>query len=118
MDAAIAWARADRAADDRAADLHGLDRLITFAERPVLAELLDKQEQAQVDLRVACQVSDDAEHAMKEAARAELSASLAACRLLQASGHSSIRSCGQCTGPAFRITHAKRPPDLHAGERA
>jgi hypothetical protein len=67
--AASTWARADRAADDRAADLQGLEHVIALAARPVPREIQAAREAAAVALREACQAEGQAEHELKEAAR-------------------------------------------------
>ncbi len=63
------WARADRVADDRAADLQGIERAIALAGPPIPAELVTARERAAIVLREACQAEEKAEHAMREAAR-------------------------------------------------
>ncbi len=70
--AAQAWARADRAADDRAAEIAGIERAILNIERPVPAALVTAKERASEALRDACQAEATAEHAFREAARALL----------------------------------------------
>lgn len=67
-ESAIAWARADRDADDRAADLQGLERAIANAGTPVPIELLNARARAADALRAACQLEERAEYEWKERA--------------------------------------------------
>lgn len=53
--AAVEWARLDRAADDRAADLQGIERAIANSDRPIPRELLAARALAGDALRIACQ---------------------------------------------------------------
>lgn len=68
-DAALAWAVADRAADDRAADVQGIERAIANGERPVPAGLVADRDDAVIRLREACRSEGRAEQALREAAR-------------------------------------------------
>jgi hypothetical protein len=68
-DAATKWARADRVADDRAAELLNLERLIARISSPVPPELVRAREIAQRDLTDACQLEGQAEEDLREAAR-------------------------------------------------
>lgn len=71
-DAATAWARADRIADDRAAELLNLERLIARISGPVSSELARALEVAQRDLTDACQLEGQAEEDLREVARGML----------------------------------------------
>lgn len=67
--AAHAWALADRAADDRAAGVTGVERAIAKGPKPVPLEMLAARERATASLREACQAEQAAEEAMRDAAR-------------------------------------------------
>jgi hypothetical protein len=66
--AAVAWARADRVADDRTADVQGIERVIAASKRPVPKELLAARQSAQDALSEACKAEGAAEHELREAA--------------------------------------------------
>lgn len=65
---ARAWAAADRAADDRAADIQGLERVIALEDR-LTPELKARRSAALAALREACQAENAAEEALQDAAR-------------------------------------------------
>lgn len=74
-DAALAWARADRAADDRAAELHGVERAIASAGRPIPPELLAARARAADALTRACKLEGVELERFHEIARELLEAS-------------------------------------------
>lgn len=71
-DVALAWARADRAADDRAAELRNLDSLIAQMSGAIPAGLAQARASAQQALTHACQFEACAEEALHEVARTTL----------------------------------------------
>lgn len=74
-DAALSWARADRAADDRAAELHGVERAIAGAGVPTPPELLAARARAVEALGRACKLEGSELERFHEVARALLDAS-------------------------------------------
>lgn len=67
-----AWALADRACDDRAAELQGIERAIASSERPVPRALLNDRDAAVIALREACKREGALEEDLRAAARALL----------------------------------------------
>lgn len=68
LEALRAWARADRDADDRAADINGIERAIGLASRPLPSELLSQREFASAALREACRAEEIARSRLNELA--------------------------------------------------
>ena len=69
LQAARAWAHADRTADDRAAMIHRIERQITKSDPEVTPELKAQREAASIALRAACQAEGDADEKLHELAR-------------------------------------------------
>lgn len=66
--AALSWAIADRAADDRAADAQKVECVIANSAQAPTALLADR-DAAVIALREACEVEEKAEADLREAAR-------------------------------------------------
>jgi hypothetical protein len=67
--AATAWARADRIADDRTAELQNLDQLIAQMKRPIPPELAMAREAVRREVGDACRLEGQAEDDLRDAAR-------------------------------------------------
>jgi hypothetical protein len=78
VEAARVWALADRAADDRAADIHGIERRIVIGERPTPETILIVRDVAALQLREACKVEEKALEVLHDAARKLVDAEYAA----------------------------------------
>lgn len=67
--AAVAWARADRIADDRVAELRNFDEIIAQMKRPIPDEIVAAREDLNREVQDACKLEGQAEDDLRDAAR-------------------------------------------------